>query len=152
MVKITFFRQKRRDGAVRSGIDVDGETLWHRLESTTESESDDGFDPVLSWFVDLEFIGEALPFQPHEARQWLLDHANHIQDWLQKTLEPIRAGFDMAQFPLIREQPEFETGVHLLLRLSAVRRAGVRELMDVLSEIATHMPSYIEELSQPSLV
>jgi hypothetical protein len=152
MPTLTYFRQKRMDGAIRSGIDIDTETVWQRFESTARSESDDSYDPALLWFIDVEFDGEGLPIQANEAKQWLLENTSEIQLWLTAQREAIRAGFDAAQAPLIFASPQFAPGVRALLRISSVRRVGVREVMEAVEEIAGTWPARIEELSQPSLV
>ena len=48
MHELICFRQKRQDGGIRSGIQIDGTTHFHRFDEGTED-----FDPSLLWYVDL---------------------------------------------------------------------------------------------------
>ena len=52
MPNLTFYRQKRVDGGVRTGVELDGETVASLFE-----EGDPERDPALLWFVDLRCEG-----------------------------------------------------------------------------------------------
>jgi len=70
MPKLIFYRQKRYDQAIRTGVELDGETIAERYE-----EGGSEPDPGLLWYVDLRCEGSAIPDGFDEAAHWLLDHS-----------------------------------------------------------------------------
>src|SRR5262249_45375163 len=100
MPKISFYQKKRRDGGIRTGIDIDRESVLGCFQSGPEES-----DPVLLWFVDLRCEGARLPTTPEEARQWLLDHSALIHQAFQKLIAEIRAGIDFNTWPLLWTLP-----------------------------------------------
>src|SRR5260221_10471744 len=98
MHTITFFRQARLDGGIRTGVDVNGAVAWHHFQAAGEE-----YDPALVWYVDLECEGSDsdLPDGKDQARQWLLDQAPIIQKGLRDLAEKLRIGFDA-------EEPDYE--------------------------------------------
>jgi hypothetical protein len=65
MAKITFYRQKRRDGGLHTGITING---WNAMEMDEGIDWDDA-DPVLLWYVDVQCEGKMLPDRPETARR-----------------------------------------------------------------------------------
>ena len=64
MPELDFYRQQRRDGAIRTGIEIDGETVLGRFEQVAEDAN-----PVLAWWVDVRCKGRRLPDEPEAARR-----------------------------------------------------------------------------------
>ena len=73
MPNLTFYRQARIDGGIRTGIELDGDTVFEHFE-----EGGPEPDPTLLWFVDLRCQGPGLPDDPRQARDWLIDHPDVI--------------------------------------------------------------------------
>jgi len=52
VTEIAFFINARQDGGLRTGIDVNGETIWHHFIPGPEDA-----DPALLWWVDVTCKG-----------------------------------------------------------------------------------------------
>ena len=141
MPLITFYRQARRDGSVRTGIELDKEALLGRFEG----ESTD-FDPVLTWFVDIECAGDHLPDQPDAIRQWLLDQARVIQGGLDAVAADAEAGLDFQNGVLRRKLPGAPNGVTITLICTANRRPEAQQMAEVLRDIAGQWVRRIQDL------
>jgi hypothetical protein len=143
MPQLTFYRQHRRDEGVRTGVDIDGETLLHDFEPGA-----DEIDPVLSWWVDVRCEAVRVPEEPAEARKWFLTHAESIQAGLRKLAEEMRAGIDFDTWPLPWKVPKPPRGVHITIGCSASRRLPARKMADALSELAGSWPDTIRALPE----
>src|SRR3954451_9524953 len=95
MPDLTFYRQKRVDGGVRTGIDIDGVTVCEDFE-----EGDEERDPALRWYVDLRCSGDSLPHDADLAREWLLEHEEMIRDGFSRYASQLAAGADRDDYPL----------------------------------------------------
>ena len=71
MPNLTFYRQARIDGGIRTGIELDEDAVFEHFE-----EGGPELDPTLLWYVDLRCQGPGLPDEPRKAREWLIDHAD----------------------------------------------------------------------------
>lgn len=145
MAKLIFYRQKRRDGGLRTAVEAGEETLFGLFE---EGESND--DPTLRWFVDLRCEGAGLPQSPRAARTWLLKHADMISDGFARCADEIAAGIDPDHYPLswdrFGERPE---GVTMKLVCSATRRVDAIEMASVLREIGSNWRGLLRMLKPP---
>jgi hypothetical protein len=142
MTKITFYHQKRRDGGIRTGIEINGETELGLEEGFTREEE----DPVLLWFVDLRCEGKKLPTDPEEVRAWLLKYGAVIRAGLKSLAEEIQAGIDFNTFPYLWPVPGAPRGVRMTLACSAMRRMDARSIRNVLLEIAAHWQERVARL------
>ena len=104
MSKLTFFRQARADGGVRTGIDVDGATLDH-LEGGTND------DPALSWFVDVRFDGQDVPADLAQAQQWLREKETLVRRAYEVLGRRLQVGLDPDVMPVQCEVPGSPPGV-----------------------------------------
>lgn len=150
MHELTFYRQGRYDGGIRSGIELDGKTtlLTDFQEGDTELH-DDPLGSALLWYVDLRCRGADLPTEPEEARQWLVRHSAVIQDGLNRFADAAAAGAD-GSFPLQwRDFPQAPNGIDMEIVCSTVRRVTGHELGTILSETASHFQEYLSRLSEP---
>ena len=142
MPDLTFYRQKRVDGGVRTGIDIDGVTVCEDFE-----EGDEERDPALRWYVDLRCSGDSLPSDADSAREWLLEHEEMIRDGFSRYANQLAAGADRDDYPLqwsgFQPVPQ---GVQMSIACSAIRHVDARELNHVLREIAEHWSERIERL------
>jgi hypothetical protein len=140
-ISVAFYRQQRRDGAVRTGIEIEGDTVLGRFENEAEE-----WDPVLAWWMDVRCEGRRLPVEAEAARQWFLDHANVIHQGLQTLAAELQAGLDFNTWPLLWEVPKPPRGVHMVIACCASRRLDGRAMAGVLSEIDEHWEERIRTL------
>jgi hypothetical protein len=131
MPTITFFRQARRDGGVRTGIDIDGRTVLSRFQQGRRED-----DPALLWYVDVRCDGASLPTHVEDARQWLIRHESQIVQVLDALAEKAPDGLDPSEWPLQRSKRL--NGATITVACSAVRRIEAREMAAVLRDVAEH--------------
>lgn len=131
MPPVTFYRQKRADGGVRTGIDVYDEPCWQRYEA-----EGDEHDPTLLWFVELRADGRAVPDDCETVRDWLLTHSKAIKDGLREIARKIEVGLDHDDWPAQFNLPHPPEGVRIKLVVSAIRRVDGREMAKVLLGIS----------------
>ena len=142
MSQLTFFRQARADGGVRTGVELDGDLLLHRFE---EGAAED--DPGLIWFIDVGFEGEGLPHGAEAVRDFLLARASEIASALAQMSDDIsRTGVDSGAWPLRRRAPATTDGVSITLTCSAIRRLEGREIANKLSELARDWAAIVGDL------
>ncbi|MEO6811173.1 MAG: hypothetical protein ABI353_18855 [Isosphaeraceae bacterium] len=150
MPELTFYRQARHDGGIRTGIEGDGENtlLIEFLEGSPEHQ-DDPLGAALLWYVDLRCRGENLPIEPDDVKGWFLRQRNVFQEGLQRFADLISAGKDDS-FPL--RWSEFHgvpDGVQIELVCSAIRRITGHELANILREIGLNFEDYLLRLAPP---
>src|SRR4051812_6199543 len=142
MPTITFFRQARRDGGVRTGIDIDDRTVLARFESGRERDD----DPALLWYVDVRCSGPKLPREVRAARQWLERNEQPIVDALEGLAKQVPGGLDPSEWPL-RSTKRLTNGVTVVVACTAVRRVEAREIAEILRDVAARWRERIEALS-----
>ena len=64
MTKLTFYRQGRKDGGIRTGVEVNDESVLGRFE-----EGDKETDSALDWYVDIRCSVSKLGNDPEDARR-----------------------------------------------------------------------------------
>lgn len=140
MPSLTFFRQARADGGIRTGVDVDGETvLEHFVETDREP------DPALKWFVDLRCDGETLPDRSEDVRAWLLDHGALVTRAFQGLAKRLEVGVDPDSWPAQWELPDPPPGVRITTACSSIGVIPGREIHKTVGEIADHWREYLEQ-------
>jgi hypothetical protein len=142
MSELTFYRQKRVDGGIRTGIDLDGASICEDFEPG-EAER----DPALRWYVDLRCSGDGLPGDADSAREWLLEHDAMIREGFSRYAEELAAGSDQDDYPL--QWSGFQAlppKVRMSIACSAIRRVDARELNHVLLDIAEHWSERVGRL------
>ncbi len=117
MSKISFYRQERWDGGIRTGIEMDGYVVMQSF-----AEGTDDSDPALLWYIDVRCEGAKLAAEPEKARKWFLEHAEIIRAGLRQLAGHIRAGVDADGWPLLWPMPESPRGVRITVAVSAVER------------------------------
>jgi hypothetical protein len=139
--RLTWYRQKRVDGGVRTAIDVDDVTLFHLFENVSDQP-----DPVLLWYVDLRCTGARLPVTPPAVREWLLGQAPVVRAGLVVIAEEVRAGVDAGIWPFRRELTGLPGRVKATLVYCAARRQDRLDLADILTDVAGHWEERIQSL------
>jgi len=144
MPTLTFYRQVRRDGGVRTGVEIDDETLLGLFEGESEEP-----DPVLSWWVVMECSGEPFPDRPEPSRQWLLDHADVFRNALLALGGVLDAGLDIESWPY-RPAPMVTVieGEEILITTTCAisRRYAGQRLPVLLRDIAEHWGEILHSL------
>lgn len=89
MAKLLFYRQARRDGGVRTGVE-------HEMGLVAEDfqEGSGEFDPRLIWSIDLPCDGAGVPDDPAMALPWLDSMSDLISAGLIACAHQLRGGLD----------------------------------------------------------
>lgn len=143
MPTLSFYRQQRADGGVRTGLEIDGDTVLHRFQGGKGED-----DPALLWFIDIRCQGPRLPKNPEQARQWFLDYGEMIRAGLRELAEELRAGIDADAWPVRRQLPRMPSGVRVTLSCAAARRFEGLRVAVILHELAGNWQSQIQSLRE----
>ena len=146
MASLTFYRQERMDGGVRTGISVEDNIV---LTSFADGTAD--YDPSLRWFVDVRCEVPAA-IDPEGAREWLLQNAGVIKSGLEELADKLRAGLDINAWPVQHQVMSAPAGSSITLVCSAVRRLDARQIADVLRSVGEHFPDYVKSLESRETV
>ncbi|HWE95008.1 MAG: hypothetical protein JWP03_1211 [Phycisphaerales bacterium] len=141
MPTITFYRQARRDGGIRTGIDIDGDTV---IDQFVEGGGD--MDPALDWYVDVRCKGAGLPRAGEAARRWLLGKERVITRVLRALAGEVPAGIDPGDWPLRKTARVGASGTTISVVCTAVRRVDAQQIAQVLTDIADNWRRRIEQL------
>lgn len=141
MSKLIVYRQKRRDGGIRSGLEIDDTTVLHQFQPG-KGES----NPILEWFVDVQAEGRGLPRDAEAARQWLVEQAEFIRSKLLELADELQAGIDFDSWPLRRSIANRRVGVDWTITCSAMRRLEARDIAGVLQDLALNWSKYLKQL------
>lgn len=142
MSTLTFYRQARRDGGVRTGIEINSNTVLARFEQGSE----DG-DPALVWYVDVRCEGARLPAEPEAARAWFIRNESAITRLLEALADEVPSGIDPGDWPL-RKEHQLSTGVRVTVACSAMRRVEGQQIAQVLRDIAANWRERVSNLPQ----
>lgn len=129
MASFCFFRQQREDGGIRTGLDIEGSTVWNKFEPGS-AES----DPALRWYVDLRGEGDSIPLDRDQVREWLLQNATLVESSLLQLAERYSSGMDTELWPVSWDVSGAPPGVSLEIVVSAVHRFTSLQIGDVLRE------------------
>jgi hypothetical protein len=132
MTKLSFFHQKRKDEAVRTGVEVDSDLVLERFVP-----GDGENDSALVWYIDVRCTTEsAIEADAETVRSFFLDLAGPIGSGLRSAAEDLRAGLDADLWPIRRPIQSMPRGVHGEIVCSAMRRVTDGELSRVLQNLA----------------
>ncbi len=139
MPEITLYRQVRRDGGTRTGIEIGTDAAFSRFDEGAPDR-----DAALVWYVDVRCAGPQLPRERNAAREWLLRHGDEISGLLNTAATTVPAGHDSIESPLqLNGQID---GASVTIACSAVRRIEARQLAQILRDFADHLRNHIESL------
>lgn len=125
---------------MRTGVEIDGETLLERFERGNKTENS-----ALLWFVDIRCSGGNLPTEAETARSWLLEKASTIQMGLRTLADELRTGIDFSA-PISRKISNAGKGVTIQISCSAIRRLEARDIASVLEEISSRWTLLLNRL------
>ena len=147
MADIVFYRQKRADGRIRTGLEVDGRTVGESLQG-----GDINHDPALVWYIDVELNSIDVAVDSEDAAQgWLLEHREAIARALNETAEELEVGTDVDVWPVRRQKP-LSSGEDAVITVSAVRRLPLGELSSAIREWAGQFADAVRSLGNPEAV
>lgn len=142
MKKLTFYHQKRCDGGIRTGVELDDEPMLERFEPGSPPE-----DSRLLWWIDVSCSQRTWPSEPEGVRTWLLGKAQDIEKGLKDLAAELRAGIDV-DWPAKHVVPG-RAAMKFEILCSAMRRIDGRHIKTELSVLAknwrtmiTHLPSW----------
>src|SRR5437016_1100873 len=141
MAFITFYRQARFDGGIRTGITVDGELVWQGFEPGQLEE-----DPALLWYVDLRCSGERLPDEREAARDWLLDQAGTVRTAFNELADKLQVGYDDEAWPCQFNVSQAPAGVSMKIVCSAIRGLEPGEVAEVLRKTGKNWKKLLQRL------
>jgi hypothetical protein len=141
VANVTFFRQGRYDGGIRTGVETDGVLVWHRFEKGTGEE-----DPALLWYVDLRCEGDDLPSEREQAREWLMHQAPVIKSALNALAEKLRAGYDDELWPYLFPVPDSPPGTSMKIVCSTTRGLEPGDLAKTLKRIGSNWRPILRQL------
>jgi hypothetical protein len=145
MAKLIFYRQKRYDNGIRTGLELDGNPIAERFEV-----GDGPRDPALIWYVDLCCEGPDVPDEPDLGEPWIIEHSPLVRDGFCRLAERLRAGADKDIYSLTwGDFPDAPEGVAITISCSAVRRVDGREMSNILREIGTRWEAIVQSLEVP---
>ena len=139
MTTILFYRQERRDGAVRTGIYVDEMRMLDILEPEDAAD-----DPALVWFVDVCCKGR-LPTDERRVLSWLRLHEPQICNALLALADKVAAGIDIDSFPI--QYRSAKNGIHLEVSCSALRHLQARKIASIIRKVAAQWQANLDKLS-----
>jgi hypothetical protein len=144
MAGLTFYRQRRMDGGLRTGIMLGESTVLGHFE-----EGGEDYDPSLLWSIDLRCDGPTLPSSAEGARQWLLAHESIIKDGFERYAEHLRAGSDPTGAFLLEwaDFPNRPQDVAMKIVCGAMRRIDALSLARELRFIGENWRSLIVGLA-----
>jgi hypothetical protein len=144
MSMLTFYRQARADGGLRTGVDLDGVTLLETFEPGGEEH-----DPTLLWYLDLRCEGNDLPAEPETAQEWLRENAEAIRNGLAACADELAVGLDLSGEdlqPYERSLPRQPDGSRLRIYVSAIRRHEARQIAGELRSLSRTWDHVLREL------
>ena len=146
MSKLIFYRQKRFDGGLRTGLELDGLNVADEFEDGSGER-----DPTLRWYVELRCEGPSVPSDPYDATDWLLDLAPLAREGFRLLAEQLEVGVDRDLYNLIWSdfpiQPE---GANLKIACLAIRRADGLEMSGVVQQFGQQFETLIKMLMDPA--
>jgi hypothetical protein len=137
--KLTFYHQKRRDGGVRTGVELEGERILERFAPGSALE-----DAKLLWWIDVRCAQRIWPSEPEEVRTWLLENAQKIETGLRDYAAELGAGIDI-NWPA-KHVVSSRNGLKIEIFCSAMARVGGREIQAELLKLAKNWPTIIAQL------
>jgi len=138
---VTFFRQKRFDGGIRTGISADGTLLLHRFDpGDLENEN-----PALEWYVDITLSAEDIPENLDNLKSWLVQQQKSVSSVLREIGREFRAGTDFPELPF-RYEKKLPDGLRISVSFSAVLRVDCLQMAQILENLADSWSDLVSQL------
>ena len=144
MPTLTYYKNVRNDGGVRTGVGLNGETV---LEDFVEGRQEP--DPILVWYVDLLFESSKVPKEAEAIRAWLATMGNYVKQGLDEIATKMEVGIDQQwnpfSYPLLRTP----TGVKITMSGAAMNRVRIEDFAQHLREIKQEWDKSLRRLKSP---
>jgi hypothetical protein len=146
MTEITFYRQQRRDGSIRSGLHATGPFDLENFELGPELLADDPYANVLDWFIDLQLESPADLNHAEAARDELLACKSSIRSGLNLMIQELGVGVDRGMSLTWQNFPGLPDGYSCRLNLSISSRIRGNSYIELLQDFMEHWPDYCRSL------
>jgi hypothetical protein len=130
MDKLIFFTNVRADGGVRTGIELNDQTIFHQFIQGPRPT-----DPALDWFVDIVCESKNIPSDPPHAKSWLLVLAPVINQGLRELVGRFQLGLDEPSYPFSHRVKKAPAGTRITIKGSALRRIRATEIGGFLAQV-----------------
>lgn len=141
MSRILFYKNVRRDGAVRTGIASGEEALYHRF---TKGKGDP--DPALAWYVDVEITGKRVPKEGRKVKKLLLEMKPIITRALDELTERVEVGWEDQQQPFAHRIHDAVSGMDVSIKGSALRRLRSTDIAKNLLHLKNNWENEIRKM------
>ena len=146
MTEITFYRQQRRDGSIRSGLHATGPYDLENFELGPEQLADDPYANVLDWFIDLQLESPTDLKNAEAARDELLACKSAIRSGLNLMIQELGVGVDSSSPLTWQNFPELPPHYSCRLNLSISGRFRGKSYIDLIQDFMEHWPDYCRSL------
>jgi len=146
MAKVTFFRQCRVDGGIRTGVEIGGETAYHRFEEGT-----DDTNPALTWYVDVLCEGRSVPSVPEKVHTWLSQQADLLKDATERIADNLKTGIDGDLWPLKVPVENAPPGSRITIACSASGLVSGREIARAIRDVGSRWRAHLKQLSSATV-
>ncbi len=142
MAKLLFYRQKRVDEGVRTGLEVgEYELAWRFDPGPGES------NPILLWFVDIKCEGPGIPDGPEQAQEWFENHGQMLRRGLRSYAQEIKTGTDIGFHSTTwNAEPQTSEDVQVTISCSASNRVSARQMASILEDMADQWDEILDAL------
>jgi hypothetical protein len=144
MSKLLIYRQKRLDGGVRTGVELNGEILAEELVAGSAERN-----PTLLWFVDVRGDGAGIPDDPDVLWEWLGRSSSIIKNGLESYAAGLAEGIDSDIHVVTKSDlASLPDDVYIAVACSALRRSDGRAMGRIVREFADewdHILAHLEE-------
>lgn len=142
MTKLTFFYHKRKDAAVRIGVEVEEDRVLERYIPGQENS-----DSALLWYIDVRCsTDEEISADSEAVRKFFLKLSTPIQVALKSVANELSVGLDSDIWPNKWGLKNLPQGISGEIVCSATRRITDGELVNVLLTLANEWPELIADL------
>jgi hypothetical protein len=142
MAELMYFKNVRRDGGVRIGVELDGERIFHSFQAGAGDE-----DPSIAWYVDVRCAGSGVPSTAAGVRTWLPTLAPYVRQGMTELATRLEVGIDEESFPVSHTVGNPPPGTMLSIHCSAIRSVRDDEIGRRLVEEAEHWEDEVRQLT-----
>ncbi len=142
MPEFLFYHQQRVDHGLRTGLEIDAQTV---MEDFIPGDQDE--DPALLWYFDVRGRGADLPSDAEAVRDWLLERESDFGAVLRSASEQLRAGVDHDGWPFRISFPDVLPGLELIVTGSAIRRIDAVAMSRLLAGAADRWSALLHSLN-----
>ncbi len=122
MRNLLYFRNVRRDGGIRLGVELDGERLFHQFIDGPKVNGIWDENPAIDWYIDILFEGKNILGEPEKVRKWLVQIKPFLQKGLAELAQNLLAGVDEDALPLTHTVSHSPPGLQIAFKIMAIRK------------------------------